>query len=82
MWCLRVRPGQRFCVVLSETESDHLHIIAEEVSCQNFILGEATPPGFVAFGWGLTIKTSAFDSEATAVQWRCQAKVVDRIAKC
>ena len=33
-------------------------------------------------GWGLTIKTGAFDSEATAVQWRCQAKVVEHKAEC
>ena len=27
----------------------------------------ATPPGFVVFGWGVTIKTGAFDADATAV---------------
>ena len=29
---LRLRPGQRFLMVLSETGSDHLHVIAEEAS--------------------------------------------------
>ena len=36
----------------------------------------------VRVGFDVAIKTGAFDSEANAVQWRCQAKVVDHIAKC
>ncbi len=30
--CLRFRPGQRSGAVLSETGSEHLHVIADEVS--------------------------------------------------
>ena len=67
MRCRRVRPGQRFCVVLSETGSFHRHVIAHEVSRVATLHRGATPPGFVAFGWGVTIKTGAFDADATAV---------------
>ena len=52
--CLRVRPGQRSGVVLSETGSDHLHVIADEVSRVAVLCIGQGNPGFVAFGWGLT----------------------------
>jgi hypothetical protein len=74
-----------FCVVLSETGPDHLHVIAEEVSrVAELCIAQGNPTRFrgVRVGFDVAIKTSASDSEATAVRWRCQAKVVDRIAKC
>jgi hypothetical protein len=58
---------KRSGAVLRETGSDHLLAIAEEVSrVAELCIGQHNPPGFVAFGWGLTIKTGAFDSEAAA----------------
>ena len=53
--CLRVRPGQRSGVVLSETGSDHLHVIADEVSRVAVLcIGQGNPTRFRGVRGGLT----------------------------
>jgi hypothetical protein len=70
-------------VVLSETGSDHLHVIADGSQPRGRAVYWARQPHPVSWrsGGGVAIKTGAFDLDATAVRCRCQAKVVDRIAK-
>ncbi len=72
MWC-SAKPGQTICTSLPTEVSR----VAE------LCIGQGNPTRFrgVRVG-GVAIKTGAFDLDATAVRCRCQAKVVDRIAKC
>ena len=69
-------------MVLSETGSDHLWSLPKEVSrVAELCVGQGNPTRFRGVRV-VAIKTGAFDLDATAVRCRCQAKVVDRIAKC
>ena len=55
---------KRSGVVLSETGSDHLHVIAEEVSrVAELCIGQGNPTRFrgVRVGFDVAIKTSASD---------------------
>ena len=53
--CVRLRPGQRFCVVPAKLGHPIGRSLRKKSAAwQCFLLGKATPPGFVAFGWGLT----------------------------
>ena len=68
-------------LVLSETGSDHLHVIAEEVSrVAELCIGQGNPTRFfvvskVGGGVAFAIKTGASDLEATAAYCWCQGKV-------
>ena len=56
-------------MVLSETGSDHLHVIADEVSRVAVLcIGQGNPTRFrgVRVGFDVATKTGASDSEATA----------------
>jgi hypothetical protein len=83
---LTVRPGQFSGAQRNWARPFARHCRGSQSRGRDLHRARQPHPVFVTFravvGLPSLLKTGASDSEATAVQWRCQAKVVDRIAKC
>jgi hypothetical protein len=73
------------CSKVRDAGSDHLPVIAEEVSrVAELCIGQGNPTRFrgVRVGFDVAIKTGASDSEAYCCAMAVSSEVVEDIAKC